>query len=185
MIRARATAWLLASALLLSACAGTADTTEVGETVATPAVASDDLTAVLRATATAPDGSTFSIDDFAGEPVFVETFATWCSTCRRQLGSTQQAAVDAGDDAVFLILSVETSIDPARLATYAAEEGFADLRFGVLDEQGLAAFAEVFGRSVLNPPSTPKFRVTADGAVSGLTTGLESAEEILATLPPA
>lgn len=140
---------------------------------------------VLATEATAPDGSTFTIGDFAGQPVFVETFATWCSTCRRQLGATQQAAVEAGDDAVFLILSVETSIDPAALADYAAEQGFDDLRFGRLDEQGLATFADAFGRSVLNPPSTPKFRVGPDGGISELTTGMESAEEILATLDAA
>ena len=142
--------------------------------------ADDGPTGVLAVTATAPDGATFAIADFEG-PVLVETFATWCSTCRRQLADTQRAAVEAGDDAAFLVLSVETTLDPATLAEYAAENGFDDLVFGVLDEQGLVVLQEEFGGTVLNPPSTPKFRVEG-GEVSGLTTGPESAGEILASL---
>ncbi|MDX1511281.1 MAG: hypothetical protein R3249_08040, partial [Nitriliruptorales bacterium] len=69
--------------------------------------------AVTEAVAIAPDGSTFTPADFAGKTVFVETFATWCSKCRAQLGDTNQAAAQAGDRAVFLILSVETDLDPA------------------------------------------------------------------------
>ncbi len=112
----------------------------------------------------------------------METFATWCSNCRRQLADTQAAAEQAGDDVVVLALSVETSLDPAALDAYAADNGFEDIRFGVLDEQGLVTLEDRFGGSVLNPPATPKFRVDPDGTVSGLTTGFESTEEILASL---
>lgn len=135
---------------------------------------------VLGVTATAPDGSTFRIADFDG-PVLVETFATWCSNCRAQLGDTQQAAAEAGDGAVFLALSVETTLDPAALAGYADENGFDDIRFGVLDDASLVTLQDEFGGAVLSPPSTPKFRVDG-GAVSDLTTGFESADEILASL---
>ncbi len=149
-------------------------------------ILSEDLSpeerAVLASTATRPDGTTFAISDFAGQTVFVETFATWCSTCRKQLKSTTEAATQAGDGAVFLALSVETDLDPAELATYAAENGFVDITFAVMDAEALAAFNEQFGRSVLNAPSTPKFIVRPDGAITELVTGLESADEILAQL---
>ena len=42
-----------------------------------------------------------TISEFAGTPVVVENFATWCSNCLRQLGDTQDAAAQAGSDAVF------------------------------------------------------------------------------------
>lgn len=194
---------VVAAALLLGACAGT--TTDDPPVAAEPAATgdtaddagSDDVAtvsdgdvdaataAVLAATATAPDGTTFTIGDFVDGPVLVETFATWCSTCRRQLVDTQQAAVELGDDVPVLVLSVETGIDPATLGTYAEEHGFTDMVFGVLDAQGLAALDAAFGRTVLNPPSTPKFRVGADGTLSPLTTGFESVEELLASFATA
>lgn len=137
---------------------------------------------LLGISATTPDGSTITLAEFVGRPVLVETFATWCSTCRAQLGDTQQAAAQAGDDAVFLALSVETALDPASLERYAADNGFQDVRFGVLDGDALVTLQEQFGGTVLNPPSTPKFRIAPDGSVSELTTGPETSAEILDSL---
>lgn len=131
-------------------------------------------------TATLADGSTITLADYAGEQVFVETFATWCSNCRRQLGDTAAAAAAAGDTAEFLALSVETNLDPAELDAYAAENGFTDVTFAVLDDASLATLADTFGNAVLVPPSTPKFTVAADGTVGELATGFESVDEILA-----
>lgn len=138
--------------------------------------------AVVESVATRADGSTVRIADFAGKVVFVETFATWCSTCRSQLRQTDAAAEQVGDDAVFLILSVEADLPPADLADYAQKNGFTNVEFAVLSREGLVAFDEAFGRSVLNAPSTPKFVVAADGTVGEMTTGKESVEQILAHL---
>lgn len=177
--RPRLLVGVVLAAALLTSCSSGGDTDDTGST-ADAAAAEPVADGLLAVEATAPDGSTFAIADF-DRPVLVETFATWCSTCRQQLVDTQQAAVEAGDTATFLVLSVETNLDPAELDRYAAENGFDDLVFGVLGEDGLVALQERFGGTVLNPPSTPKFRVTDDG-VSSLTTGSESAEEILTSL---
>lgn len=203
MRRSRAlAAGAAALALVLAGCGGDAPDDEVGldattapapdattgtagHTTAAPTTGDDPpavASPVLGITATAPDGSTFTPADFAGQPVIVETFATWCSNCRSQLGATQQAAAQLGDDAVVLALSVETSLDPAQLTAYAEENGFTDVRFGVLDAQALATLADRFGNSVLNPPSTPKFLVAPDGTVGEMTTGPESADELLAAV---
>lgn len=133
-------------------------------------------------TATMADGSTITLADYAGEQLFVETFATWCSNCRRQLGDTTAAAAQAGDEATFLVLSVESNLDPAELDGYAAENGFEGLTFAVLDDASLATLSETFGNAVLVPPSTPKFTVAPDGTVGELVTGFESADEILGQL---
>ena len=154
-----------------------------GPTTTSPTGIAYQASAVTNAVAVAPDGSTFTPADFAGKTVFVETFATWCSKCRQQLGDTNQAAAQAGDRAVFLVLSVETDLDPAVLPDYRSRNGFDHLaHFGVLTPESLATFVDQFGRSVANAPSTPKFTVAPDGTLSELTTGFESVEEILAQL---
>jgi thiol-disulfide isomerase/thioredoxin len=131
------------------------------------------------------DGVTFSLADFAGTPVFVETFATWCPKCRAQLKRTNDAALAAGDGAAFIALSVETDLDASEVATYAADNGFDGIRFAVVDPAMLAALVEAFGNSIANPPSTPTFVVAADGSVGELRTGDESADDIAARLSPA
>ena len=83
---------------------------------------------------------------------------------------------------MVLALSVETSLDPTQLTTYAEDNGFTDVRFGVLDAEALATLSDRFGNSVLNPPSTPKFLVSPDGTVGAMTTGPESPDELLAAV---
>lgn len=128
------------------------------------------------------DGATFTVESLSGTPVFVENFATWCTNCKKQLGKTQEAAAEVGDDAVFLALSVETDIDPSDVAAYAADNGFDDIRFAVMTPELLKATKDAFGTSALNPPSTPKVVVAADGSVGELVTGFEEPDEITAAL---
>lgn len=128
------------------------------------------------------DGNTFTIESLKGTPVFVENFATWCSNCKKQLGKTQQAAADVGDDAIFLALSVETDLDPADVAQYAKDNGFDDIRFAVMPPEMLKAMSDAFGTSALNPPATPKVVVSADGTAGELVTGFEEPSDIAAAL---
>jgi thiol-disulfide isomerase/thioredoxin len=125
------------------------------------------------------DGSEFTLADYVGRPVLVETFATWCSNCRAQLRDTQAAAAELGDDAVVIALSVETDLDPGAVADYAADNGFTDIRFAVMSPELLAALADALGNSVANPPATPKIVIDAMGHAGDVSTGPESAESLV------
>ena len=157
-------------------------TTSIGETgdASTPPTA--ELAEWQQIEVTDTDGETFTVADLAGRPVFVENFATWCSNCRSQLEDTQAAAEAAGEDAVFLALSVETELDADDMTEYQQDNGFTAIRFAVMSPEMLAAMDAAFGTSALNPPSTPKVAVAADGTAGELVTGSESTDEILATL---
>ena len=128
------------------------------------------------------NGATFTLADFVGTPVFVENFATWCPNCREQLGKTNQAAGELGDEAVFLALSVETELDPADVAAYATENGFDNIRFAVMSPELLAGLVEAFGNSSINPPSTPHFVIDAMGHAGELVTGFEEPTAIVTSL---
>jgi thiol-disulfide isomerase/thioredoxin len=124
-------------------------------------------------------GETFALADFAGRTVFVEPMATWCTNCRRQLGNVKEAHAQlAGDDVVFVALSVETTIDDATLADYADEAGFEWL-FAVLSPELLQELAGEFGQTIANPPSTPHFVIRPDGTVFSFRIGIESTEQIV------
>ena len=163
--------FLVLGALLLASCG------EGGSSSSTPR-----STAWQDIALTDVDGAAFSIRELEGTPVFVENFATWCSNCRKQLGDTQAAATVAGDGAVFVALSVETDIDADTVKDYAASHGFTDIRFAVMTPEMLAAMDDAFGKSALNPPSTPKIVVDSAGRAGNLTTGFESPEAIASAL---
>ena len=127
-------------------------------------------------------GESFTLADFAGKTVFVETMATWCPKCRDQLSNVKSAAARANpESAVFVAISVETDLPPATLAQYADDNGF-DWTFAVATPAMVQALAETFGQTIANPPATPHFLILPDGTHSDLVTGYESGDQILANI---
>lgn len=130
-------------------------------------------------------GETFTLSDFDGRTVFVETMATWCSRCNRQLTNVKTARAGLSDDeVVFVALSVEGNLPAERLAAYAERNGF-DWTFAVATPEMLTALVDAFGRTIANPPSTPHFLIGPDGATSALSTGIDRPEEIVAQVQAA
>ncbi|MEZ4581606.1 MAG: hypothetical protein R3A10_08205 [Caldilineaceae bacterium] len=99
-------------------------------------------------------GDEFIVADFAGKTIFVEPFATWCSNCRRQLGTVDGLRAQSGDDVVFLALSVETNVGNEALANYAAQTGYG-LTFAAMPPEMLQLLVDAYGQSITNPPATP------------------------------
>jgi thiol-disulfide isomerase/thioredoxin len=149
---------------------------------AEPAMMMELLPWQTMALTNARTGEPFTLADFAGKTIFVETMATWCPNCRQQLTNVKSAAASANPETtVFVAISVETDLDPATLAQYADDNGF-DWTFAVATPEMVQALAETFGQTIANPPATPHFLVLPDGAHGDLVTGFESGDEILATL---
>jgi thiol-disulfide isomerase/thioredoxin len=124
-------------------------------------------------------GEAFTLADFAGSPVYVETMATWCPKCRDQLVAVQAAkeALPAGE-AVFVAISVESDLAPEQLARYAEANGFT-MRFAVASPELLRALTDSFGRTINNPPATPHFTVAPDGSHGELLTGASPTERVI------
>jgi thiol-disulfide isomerase/thioredoxin len=127
-------------------------------------------------------GETFTLADFAGKTVFIETMATWCPNCRQQLANVKSAAERAdAEQVVFIAISVETDLSPATLAQYADDNGFG-WTFAVATPELVQALGATFGPTIANPPATPHFLIRPDGSHSDLVTGFESGDAILAAL---
>jgi thiol-disulfide isomerase/thioredoxin len=135
----------------------------------------------------AASGERFTLRDLDDGVVLVETMATWCGNCRRQLGHLAAAAAELGGEVAagvpvaYVVVSVERGLEPGRLAAYAEREGF-PFRFVVADDAFLRALADRFGRVVLNPPATPHVVVAPGGRVGDLSTGFEAPAALVARL---
>jgi thiol-disulfide isomerase/thioredoxin len=125
----------------------------------------------------AVSGNTFKIADFAGKNIYVETFATWCSNCQKQLKEVQAVASKMSED-VFIALSLEgADINNEALKAYAEKNGFTFIVAAVTPEV-LESLVADFGNGVTNPPSTPHFFISTKGEVGELLTGIESADKL-------
>lgn len=163
------------SEMVWPACAAAASTATPVATradVEVPAWQSIELT-------NARTGDVFSIADFAGCTVLVETMATWCPSCKKQLANVAEARKELNPETtVFIAVSVETDLKPEDLAKYADDNEF-DWIFAVASVDMLKAIEEAFGRNAIVPPSTPHVVIQPDGQHSDLFTGVSSPEEIV------
>ncbi len=140
--------------------------------------------ASLRLT-NAHTGETFTLADFAGQMLYVETMATWCPPCRTQLLNVNQARAQVSqEEYTFVVLSLAENIGNEDLARYANDNGFT-MTFAIATPELLDALVNTFGFSVSNPPSTPHFTISPSGTVSSLHTGIAGPESLVAELAAA
>lgn len=130
-------------------------------------------------------GQTFTISDFAGKVVLVETMAQWCPTCERQENEVIKLHELLGNpkDLVSVSLDVDVHEDEASLKEYAAARNY-DWYVAVAPLEVARALGNLYSAQYLNPPLSPMLFIDRKGAVYGLPYGLKSAESLKETLKP-
>lgn len=76
---------------------------------------------------TLTSGETVSLSDYAGRPVFLNFWATWCEPCKRELPAFEQFTAEQGD-AGAVVLAVNTGEDEATVRAYLEAQGVTGLR---------------------------------------------------------
>jgi cytochrome oxidase Cu insertion factor (SCO1/SenC/PrrC family) len=130
-------------------------------------------------------GETFSLADFQGKVVLVETMAIWCPTCLRQQQEVRALHQTLGkrDDLVTVVLDVDANEDAASLVTYAESHGF-DWTYAVAPRDVAREIGQRYGDQFLNPPSTPMLIVDRHGEVHLLPFGRKTATDLQEALAP-
>ncbi|MCB2178666.1 redoxin family protein [bacterium] len=133
----------------------------------------------------ATTGQTFSVSDFKGKVVLVETMAMWCSNCKAQQNQIilLHEMLGERDDFVSVGLNIDPQEDLGMLSGYVEENGF-DWYYGVASEEVIADISSSLGGQFLNPPSVPIVLVDQDGNLHTLPFGIKSAESLLEYLDP-
>ena len=86
-------------------------------------------------------GATVNLADFAGKPLLVNAWATWCPPCRRELPMLARAAREH-PEATFVFVNL--SEPPQRVKSYLQERGL-DLENALIDSGGLARALPLVG----------------------------------------
>jgi thiol-disulfide isomerase/thioredoxin len=130
-------------------------------------------------------GSPFTIDDFAGKVVLLETMAVWCPTCRKQEHEVVRLHTLLGDPPDLVSISLDTDMeeDAALLKDYAETLGY-DWYIALAPLLVARALGNLYSAEYLNPPASPMLVIDRAGGVMGLPYGLKSAEGLQGVVSP-
>ncbi len=130
-------------------------------------------------------GQPFTMSEFAGKVVLLETMAQWCPTCERQENEVKKLHELLGnpEDLVSISLDVDLHEDEASLKQYAERLGY-DWILAVAPLEVARALGNLYSAQYLNPPASPMLIIDKNGNVFGLPLGLKSAESLKNTIEP-
>ena len=130
-------------------------------------------------------GQTFSINDFNGKVVLVETMAIWCSNCLRQQNEVKSLHEQLGarDDFISIGLDIDPNETNDALKSYVESKGF-DWLYAVPSRDVSREIAALYGDQFLNPPSTPIVVIDRHGNAHPLPFGIKSADELMQAIQP-
>ncbi len=177
--------WLM---ILMGGCASQPSPAEnlMASTAETPETASTrDLNWFDMELTDAVSGETFTMSDFAGKVVLVETMAMWCPNCLVQANEVRKMHEALGNpkDLISVSLDVDTNEDAATLKKYVEEYGY-DWRFAVAPLLVARALGNRYSAQYLNPPISPMLLIDREGEVHLLEYGFKSAEALQEFVEP-
>lgn len=130
-------------------------------------------------------GDTFTIKDYKGKVVLVETMAIWCPNCKKQQGEVKALHELLGerDDFVSIGLDIDANETAEDLKAYVDTNGF-DWMYAIASADVSRELGELYGQEFLNPPSTPILIIDREGNAHTLPFGIKSAEDLSKALEP-
>lgn len=130
-------------------------------------------------------GQPFSIADYKGKVLLVETMAIWCSTCLAQQKQVLALHDLLGerDDFLSIGLDIDPNENAGDLKEYTGRNGF-DWVYSISPAEVSGEIGNLYGNQFLNPPSAPMFIIDSHGEVHPLPFGVKSADDLHKALEP-
>lgn len=128
---------------------------------------------------------TFTIADFKGKVVLVETMAIWCSNCKKQQNEVKalHEVLGMNKDLVSIGLDIDPNENATDLKAYTDSNSF-DWVYAVAPADVINEISSLYGNQFINPPSTPMLIIDRKGEVHTLPFGIKSADELRTFLEP-
>jgi hypothetical protein len=130
-------------------------------------------------------GQSFTVADYQGKVVLVETLAVWCSNCLKQQREVLalHEALGERDDFISVGLDIDLNESADQLRDHAERNGF-DWVYTIATPEVARAISDLYGVNFLNPPSTPMLIIDRHGQAHPLPFGIKRAADLQAALEP-
>jgi len=132
------------------------------------------------------DGEAFTINDFKGKVVLVETMAVWCSTCYQQQVQIKALHESLGmrEDFVSVSLDIDPNEDESVLTGYTQQNSEFDWYYAITGPDIAREIGNTYGDQFLNPPSAPILVIDRHGVAHPLPFGVKSADDLMKVIQP-
>lgn len=167
---------VIVPSIFLSGCIAPSDDSPASRT--TDTVSSTWMDIELTDVATQ---ETFTISDFKGTPILLDSFAVWCPTCLQQQRKMAELKERKGAAIIHISLDTDPNEDENNVKEHIETHGL-DWYFAISPIELTNALIEEFGLQVVNAPSAPVVLICEDGSARLLTSGVKSADELLAAI---
>ena len=126
----------------------------------------------------AVSGEAFTIRQFVGKPILLESFAVWCSICLRQQKEMARLVELEGDRIIHIALDTDPNEDLDTVREHALRHEF-DWYYAVAPIEMTQMLIDQFGLTVVNAPRAPVVLIAEDGSAELLPNGVKTAERLL------
>lgn len=127
----------------------------------------------------------FTMNDYAGKVILLETMAMWCPNCLVQANEVRNLheALGHPDDLISVSLDVDINEDSDSLKEYVQTYGF-DWHFAVAPLEVARELGNLYTAQYLNPPLSPMLIIDRDGDVHHLEYGFKDADTLKEIVEP-
>lgn len=122
-------------------------------------------------------GREFSINDFKGKVVLLESFAVWCPTCLKQQKELQKLKIAKGDEIIHISLDTDPNEDEDKIKEHLGRHGF-DWFFAITPKNVTKSLIDDFGINIVNAPGSPIILICPDQSTTFLKRGVKTSEEL-------
>jgi thiol-disulfide isomerase/thioredoxin len=120
---------------------------------------------------------TFKVNDFAGKPILVESFAVWCPTCTKQQRIFKEFIEQDTTGVIHVSLDTDPNEDKQQVINHALSNGF-DWYYSISPIELTQKLIDIYGIGIVNAPSVPVILVCEDLSEKLLQSGLKSVDEL-------
>jgi thiol-disulfide isomerase/thioredoxin len=124
----------------------------------------------------------FTISEFVGKPILLESFAVWCPTCTKQQNEIKRLHKNfVGDSVVSISLDTDQNENMQKVLDHINENDF-NWWYAISPSDMTQSLIDEFGVGIINAPSAPVVLICPDGTARQLGSGVKSAESLLAEI---
>ncbi len=116
------------------------------------------------------DGNTVALEQFAGTPLVVNAWATWCPFCKKELPEFAQVQKEVGDDVIFIAVNRQESAE--KVLEYIENNNLTNSLLFVQDPQ------DTFYKTIGGFSMPETLFITADGEIAQHRRGVISLDQL-------